>query len=91
MWVLNMLWGSLFMWYLLVIFNLRVCGSSMRNGVVCFVVFTGHNFKESVGPQGAMGLSVIMVFAVHVFLKEYEAPQGAMGLSVIVVIAGYRF
>ena len=62
-----MLWGCLFMWNLLVIFYLRVYRSSRRRGVVCFVVFADHRFKDSVGPQGEIGLSVIVVFACHRF------------------------
>ena len=41
------------------------------------------------GPQCAMGLSVIVVFADHMFLLEYVGPQYAMGLSVFVAFASH--
>ena len=40
------------------------------------------------GPQGAMGLYVIVVFAGHTLYKSV-GPQCAMGLSVDVVFAGH--
>ena len=49
------------MWYLLVLFHLRICGSSRGHGVVCDCGVCWSCAEEYVVPQGTTGLSIIEI------------------------------
>ena len=78
------------MWYLLVIFYLRIFGSSMCHGVVCYRSICRSWIKESVDPQSTMGLSVDVVIAGHILFKymlDLTAPWGCLWMWYFMVIA----